>query len=139
MSYNASIDFLEMLKKDKKKSVLSGAKASSTASVRAGATAGSDMYTKVNRAANTEKNVKPNSKEKSVEGQIAVIDTETNWHDQVMSIGIAVADAVTFKCKDTRYFIIDPECRVGGIYSNVLHLNRIRRRDKYEYKYKYIF
>ncbi len=52
---------------------------------------------------------------------IAVIDTETNWRDEVMSIGVALADSKTFKCTDTRYYIIDPEYRVGGIYSNVLH------------------
>jgi len=54
-------------------------------------------------------------------GHIAVIDTETNWHDQVMSVGIAVADAVTFKCVDKKYYVFDPECRVGGIYSNVMY------------------
>lgn len=58
---------------------------------------------------------------------IAVIDTETNWRDEVMSIGIAVADAKTFKCQDTRYYIIDPEYRVGGIYSNVLHYSREKK------------
>ncbi len=52
---------------------------------------------------------------------IAVIDTETNWHDEVMSIGIAVADAVTLKCVDRRYYIFEPECMIGGIFSNVLY------------------
>lgn len=58
---------------------------------------------------------------------IAVIDTETNWRDEVMSIGVAVADAQTFKCVDTRYYIIDPEYRVGGIYSNVLRYSDGKR------------
>ena len=29
-------------------------------------------------------------------GKFAVIDTETNWADQVMSIGTVIADADTF-------------------------------------------
>ncbi len=52
---------------------------------------------------------------------IAVIDTETNWHDQVMSLGVAIAEKSTFKCVDTRYYIFDPEVRVGGMYSGVLY------------------
>lgn len=52
--------------------------------------------------------------------RIAVIDTETNWHDQVMSIGIAFADAVTYKCIDKSYYIFKDESRVGGMFSNVL-------------------
>ena len=58
---------------------------------------------------------------------IAVIDTETNWRDEVMSIGIAVADEKTFKCCDTKYYIIDPEYKVGGIYSNVLRYSDGKR------------
>lgn len=54
--------------------------------------------------------------------KIAVIDTETNWYNEVMSIGIALADADTLKCIDAKYFIIDPECRKGGMYSNVLNI-----------------
>lgn len=52
---------------------------------------------------------------------IAVIDTETNWRDEVMSLGVAIADAVTFKCVDRRYYIFEPECRVGGMYSHVMN------------------
>ena len=52
--------------------------------------------------------------------RIAVIDTETNWHNQLMSMGIAIADKDTFKCLDKRYYIFEPECYVGGMYSNVL-------------------
>ena len=51
---------------------------------------------------------------------IAVIDTETNWHDEVMSIGIALADPSNFDCIDSKYFVIDPEYRVGGMFSGVL-------------------
>ncbi len=52
---------------------------------------------------------------------IAVIDTETNWRDEVMSLGVAVADAGTYRCMEKRYYILDPECRIGGMYSNVMY------------------
>ena len=51
---------------------------------------------------------------------IAVIDTETNWNDQVMSIGIVIADAVSFKIVSSKYYIITPEVLVGGKYSSAL-------------------
>jgi hypothetical protein len=57
---------------------------------------------------------------KEIRKTIAVIDTETNWNNEVMSIGVAIADAENFKCVDTRYYILDPEYRVGGMYSSVL-------------------
>lgn len=57
--------------------------------------------------------------------KIAVIDTETNWHDKVMSIGIAIADTGNFKCIDKRYYVLEPECSVGGMYSSVLHVRDV--------------
>nr|WP_292203702.1 hypothetical protein [Butyrivibrio sp.] len=51
----------------------------------------------------------------------AVIDTETNWHDEVMSLGVAIADKTTFRCLETRYYIFEQEARVGGMYSSVLY------------------
>jgi hypothetical protein len=56
---------------------------------------------------------------------IAVIDTETNWHDEVMSVGIALADASDYRCVDKRYYIFDQEARVGGIYSYVVHMRNL--------------
>lgn len=53
----------------------------------------------------------------------AIIDTETNWDNQVMSIGVAIADCETFALADTRYYIISPECMIGGMYSSVLQIN----------------
>ena len=55
--------------------------------------------------------------------KIAVIDTETNWYDEVMSIGVVVADSETKGKIDSVYYIIDPEYRVGGMYSNELRLD----------------
>ena len=55
--------------------------------------------------------------------KFAVIDTETNWNDEVMSIGVVVADAETKKEIDSVYYIIDPEYRVGGMYSKELQFD----------------
>lgn len=50
----------------------------------------------------------------------AVIDTETNWFDEVMSIGAAIADAENFHIAAKWYCVITPECSAGGIYAHVL-------------------
>lgn len=52
----------------------------------------------------------------------AIIDTETNWNDKVMSIGAAVADCETYELVDSKYYILTPECSVGGMYSSALPL-----------------
>ena len=65
-----------------------------------------------------EKKMKRNTMDK-----FAVIDTETNWDDAVMSIGVVVADYETKKKIDSVYYIIDPEYKVGGMYSNELQLD----------------
>lgn len=55
-------------------------------------------------------------------GRFAVIDTETNWADQVMSIGTVIADADTFKAIDSKYHILPIECQIGGMYESTLFL-----------------
>lgn len=50
----------------------------------------------------------------------AVIDTETNWRDAVMSIGIVIADIDTFEPVSSKYYIITPEHKVGGMFSHAL-------------------
>lgn len=50
----------------------------------------------------------------------AVIDTETTWSNAVMSIGVAIADSLTFKPIEKKYYIISPEYKDGGMYSYVL-------------------
>ena len=37
----------------------------------------------------------------------AVIDTETTWSDEVMSVGIVIADSYSNTAIDARYYIID--------------------------------
>lgn len=59
----------------------------------------------------------------------AIIDTETNFSNQVISIGIVIADAQTYSCVDYLYRVIDPECRVMGMYSMAL-----RREQSTKYK-----
>lgn len=49
-----------------------------------------------------------------------VIDTETTWGDRVMSLGAVTADADTMQPTESRYYIIDPEYKAGGMYSGVL-------------------
>ena len=55
---------------------------------------------------------------------IAVIDTETNWNDEVMSIGVVIADSSTFRPVDTKYYILNPESLRGGMYSYELDMTR---------------
>lgn len=50
----------------------------------------------------------------------AVIDTETNWDNEVMSIGIVIAESLSFEEISSKYYIISPECDRGGMYSFAL-------------------
>jgi len=56
-------------------------------------------------------------------GKFAVIDTETNWSDQVMSIGTAVVDEASFRVIEAKYHILPAECKIGGMYSGTLYLD----------------
>ncbi len=53
---------------------------------------------------------------------IAVLDTETNWVDEVMSIGIVIADRETLKEKERRYYIITKAAEVGGMFDSTLYI-----------------
>lgn len=55
-------------------------------------------------------------------GRFAVIDTETNWADQVMSIGTVIADADTFEAIDAKYHILPIACQIGGMYEATLFI-----------------
>ena len=55
-------------------------------------------------------------------GKFAVIDTETNWADQVMSIGCCLADADTFEVIEAKYHILPIECQIGGMYESTLFI-----------------
>lgn len=56
-------------------------------------------------------------------GTFAVIDTETNWADKVMSIGCCIADGDTFRLQAMSYHILNPECQTGGMYAHALFLD----------------
>lgn len=55
-------------------------------------------------------------------GKFAVIDTETNWADQVMSIGTVIADTDTFDAIEGKYHILPIECQIGGMYESTLFI-----------------
>jgi len=55
-------------------------------------------------------------------GRFAVIDTETNWADQVMSIGTVIADVDTFALIEAKYHILPIECQIGGMYESTLFI-----------------
>ena len=52
-------------------------------------------------------------------GKFAVIDTETNWADQVMSIGTVIADEDTFQPIAAKYHIL-PEDAPSAVCSTML-------------------
>lgn len=54
----------------------------------------------------------------------AVIDTETTWKDEVMSIGIVISNFDDYKIIDRIYYIFNPEYKYGGMFSNVLKETR---------------
>ena len=56
-------------------------------------------------------------------GRFAVIDTETNWSDRVMSIGTVIADTETMQPLDARYHVLTPEYTVGGMFEGTLFLD----------------
>lgn len=55
-------------------------------------------------------------------GYFAVIDTETNWADQVMSIGTVIADTASFQPVAAKYHILPEECEIGGMFYDALFL-----------------
>lgn len=63
-------------------------------------------------------------------GYIAVIDTETNWYQEVMSVGVVIANDNKYEKIDELYYVFDPEYKVGGMFQNVLGISG-KHRDKY--------
>ncbi len=51
---------------------------------------------------------------------IAVIDTETNFSDKLISVGMVAADASTYMVKDEYYGVFDPEYKSYAMYSHVI-------------------
>ena len=127
------MDFLEMIKNnpekktpDTKKTVTPAAKPaganSAKATIKEAVTTSAEMPMKKQTATVSANKLKRTISKHKPEGVFAVIDTETNWYNEVMSIGIALADASNFKCVGAKYYIIDPEYRKGGMYSDVMNV-----------------
>ncbi len=54
--------------------------------------------------------------------KFAVIDTETTWSDEVMSIGVVIASEEDFKPLSSNYWIITEAAKKGGMYSRTLEI-----------------
>lgn len=54
--------------------------------------------------------------------KFAVIDTETTWSDEVMSIGVVIASDKDFKALSSNYWIIPEAAKKGGMYSRTLEI-----------------
>ena len=65
--------------------------------------------------------------------RFAVIDTETNWNDEVMSIGVLIARTKNFEKTDSRYYILPRAEQRGGMYSKSMrrtsHEITVKHRD----------
>ena len=51
----------------------------------------------------------------------AVIDTETNQQDEVMSIGVVIAHKNTYHIAAEKYYVITPECEQPAMYGYALN------------------
>lgn len=58
--------------------------------------------------------------------RFAVIDTETTWGDEVMSVGAVIADSKDFIPVDKRYYILTPFKDQGGMYTCALYAEEIK-------------
>ena len=65
------------------------------------------------------------------EKYFAVIDTETNYSDEVMSIGIVIADTKSFEPISTRYYLIHPECDKPAMFSSSLNIHKYVTMESY--------
>lgn len=54
--------------------------------------------------------------------KFALVDTETNFNDQAMSIGIVIADTENYHPIEMKYYILEPEYKLGGMFSNALQI-----------------
>ncbi|MHA0312333.1 hypothetical protein ACXYWI_03600 [Mesomycoplasma ovipneumoniae] len=55
-------------------------------------------------------------KNTNVNKNIAVIDVETNYDNEVFSVGVVIADSADFQWFDKEYWIIENNLKVGGMY-----------------------
>ena len=54
--------------------------------------------------------------------QFAVLDTETNWKNELMSLGAFLGESDGFSPVGGKYYVLEPQWQVGGMYDGVLDL-----------------
>lgn len=52
--------------------------------------------------------------------KFAVIDTETNWYNEVMSIGVVIVEEGVFEPIGEKYIIVEENAKAGGMFSYAL-------------------
>lgn len=53
---------------------------------------------------------------------IAVIDTETNYSDEVISIGTVIGDITDFSIVEKKYYVVSPACHRPAMYKDELYI-----------------
>nr|WP_233750257.1 AAA family ATPase [Mycoplasmopsis agalactiae] len=61
------------------------------------------------------------------DSNIAVIDVETNFFNEVVSIGVAIADKNNFKLVDQNYWLIGEREQSPSMYSNAYHIPELEK------------
>ncbi|MGN0483859.1 MAG: hypothetical protein ACI4HI_09940 [Lachnospiraceae bacterium] len=62
----------------------------------------------------------------SLKRNIAVIDTETTFSNDVMSIGIVIADSGNFRIKGRLYLLIEPFYKMPAMFSYAIYHGRTK-------------
>jgi len=75
--------------------------------------------------------------------KFAVIDTETNWDNEVMSIGIVIAEDNEFDMIESEYIIFDEAAKLGGMFSYAMLVKgqkpkKLKKRDAISAIKKYL-
>ena len=63
---------------------------------------------------------------KLYDSRFAVIDVETTFSGETMSIGVVIAKKNTFEIVDDRYYVIEPACNHRAMYRRQLYLPEAR-------------
>lgn len=124
---NSSLDFLNMIKNQGSSKVVQPS-TKSAVKPKAPISSENNIGDHKSRITSIDDNINANQKNVPIVNDrtiIAVIDTETNWHNEVMSVGIAIANTMDFKCIDKKYYILTPECYIGGYFSSALHMRNL--------------
>ena len=58
--------------------------------------------------------------------RFAVIDTETTWTGDLMTVGILIVERGSFEIADYRYYLVKEALYEGGMYSHKVHMKGIK-------------